>query len=265
LSSPDGSFFSVLDGGIVGTNSGFGAGGAISGASLTTTDGGLTMVNSIGGASISVDSSTGSSPMGQIPALTISAEVAGTNAGQIIFSGEQADADNWKIDLGNGGAWVDKDGFHAIAPILDGAQMTGLTDFVDLFGTDGSGFVDITEQGTGQFTKWVEASNFRANENTVITPAASIAIDCLNSGVFDVTADQNITIGAPSNFSDAQVIRIRWKQNGTGSWTPTWNSVYRFGSISNAPTATAGKVTIWTFLRNDVDSKWDAISVVTNL
>jgi hypothetical protein len=213
---------------------------------------------------ILTDAQVGTAPVGLQPAFRIVPKINGTGGGGA-FTYDDDGAGDWVWNLG-GVAELKPDGLHSNAAKLDAAENTGLTLAENLYLQDGAEFVLIqSADGLIQTTGLVQGDVFRADTNTVITPAASIAIDCLNSGVFDVTADQNITIGAPSNFSDAQVIRIRWKQNGTGSWTPTWNSVYRFGSISNAPTATAGKVTIWTFLRNDVDSKWDAISVVTNL
>ncbi len=264
LTTPDNTLLVVSDGGVVASSGSLGAAGAVTGASLATSDGGLTMASS-GLVQITADSLVGTSSPGQVETLRISATSDGAGAESISFFADPTDVDNWKIGLGSS-AWINLDGLNATAAKLDAAINTGLTLAENLFLQDGAEFVLIqSSDGTVQATGWQEGSTFRATGTTVLTPAASVSIDCLNSGVFHLTADQNTTIGAPSNASDAQEITIVWKQNGTGGWGATWNSAYRFGSISSTPTSTAGKTTIWKFLHNNVDSKWDAVSVVSNL
>jgi hypothetical protein len=70
-----------------------------------------------------------------------------------------------------------------------------------------------------------------------LTDGATISVNAALGNVFTVTLGGNRAMGAPSNPVDGQVIRFRVTQDGTGSRTLTWNSVYDFGSGS-APTLT---------------------------
>lgn len=45
-------------------------------------------------------------------------------------------------------------------------------------------------------------------------------------------------MGTPSNPTDGQIIDIRVKQDGTGSRTLTWNSVFKFSTSIPSPTLT---------------------------
>jgi hypothetical protein len=77
-----------------------------------------------------------------------------------------------------------------------------------------------------------------------LTDAATIAVDAASGNVFSVVLGGDRTIGAPSNPSDGQVIRIRLVQPGSGGpYTVSWNSAYDFGGGS-APTLSTGATAV---------------------
>jgi hypothetical protein len=81
-----------------------------------------------------------------------------------------------------------------------------------------------------------------------LTDGATIAVPNYFGNVFTVTLGGNRTMAAPASPVDGQVIRFRLTQDGTGSRTVSWNSVYDFGA-AGAPTLStaAGKTDIVAF------------------
>lgn len=70
-----------------------------------------------------------------------------------------------------------------------------------------------------------------------LTDAATVAVD-MNSGInFSLTLGGNRTMGAPSNTKNGQSGCFLIKQDGTGSRTLSWNSVYKWPA-GTAPTLT---------------------------
>jgi hypothetical protein len=70
-----------------------------------------------------------------------------------------------------------------------------------------------------------------------LTDAATVAIDLSLGNHFQVTLGGNRTIGAPTNVVAGQSGVIRLVQDGTGSRTASWNSVFKFPG-GTAPTLT---------------------------
>lgn len=70
-----------------------------------------------------------------------------------------------------------------------------------------------------------------------LTDAATVAIDLSLGNHYQVTLGGNRTIGAPTNVVAGQSGVIRLVQDGTGSRTAAWNSVFKFPG-GTAPTLT---------------------------
>lgn len=85
--------------------------------------------------------------------------------------------------------------------------------------------------GTGGYTK---TQNFNT---TTLTDAATIAWDASINQVCKVTLTDNRTMAAPTNQVDGAFYHLTVIQDGTGSRTITWNSVFKFPS-DTAPTLT---------------------------
>lgn len=76
-----------------------------------------------------------------------------------------------------------------------------------------------------------------------LTDAATVAIDLSQGNHFQVTLGGNRTIGAPTNVVAGQSGVIRLVQDGTGSRTASWNSVFKFpGGTAPTLTTTASAV-----------------------
>lgn len=95
---------------------------------------------------------------------------------------------------------------------------------------------------------------------TVLTDAATIAVDASLGNDFRVTLGGNRTMGAPSNPADGQAVTFEVVQDATGSRTLAWASGaggYSFGSGS-APTLStaAGKTDLAAFRYSASKGAW---------
>lgn len=132
-------------------------------------------------------------------------------------------------------------------------------------GTTGGTVNAFIDGANGQVdaSDYIEGAAFRRSDAETVTAAASVTFNCASRDVFDVTADRNITINPPTGAADVQEIIVRWKQDGTGGWSPTWNGVFKFGNHTSTPTATANNTTIWRFIKNG--SNWQCLGVTTGI
>jgi len=195
LSSPDGSFFSVLDGGIVGTNSGFGAGGAISGASLTTTDGGLTL-SSTGLLQIQTDGLVGTTLPGLTEVFRITPKGNGGGAGTSLSHYTNADGSEWKWDIA-GVANANQDGFEVVSGVtFQGAVLvpnSGIT-ALGLLCQDGSDFVNIDATG-------IQANVPIESSSLTITGGPTLTSTNFASGAYTPTVSAGVNVGSTANVS----------------------------------------------------------------
>lgn len=85
------------------------------------------------------------------------------------------------------------------------------------------------------------ASRVKLNRGTyALTDAATIATDCSLSNVFTVTLGGNRTLGAPTNILAGATYIWIITQDGTGSRTLAYNSVFKWqGGVSPTLTTTA--------------------------
>lgn len=104
-----------------------------------------------------------------------------------------------------------------------------------------------------------------------LTDGATITPDVLNSDFQYVTLGGNRTLAAPLNpptSTNLYVSRLlfRIRQDGTGSRTLTWNAIYRFPQgVTPVLTTTAAKTDYFSFVFNEVDTKWDLAGSAFNL
>jgi hypothetical protein len=80
---------------------------------------------------------------------------------------------------------------------------------------------------------------------------------CCDSNVHKITLDQDVTIGAPTGALDGQVINFIFKQDATGGWTVTFNSVFKFpNGTPTTVTATANAVDVLSCQYDSEDEVW---------
>ena len=95
--------------------------------------------------------------------------------------------------------------------------------------------------------------------------AVTITPKCTTTDLGVVTLGGNRTIANPSGVAAAgQELRLRLKQDATGSRTVTWDTKYRFSTDIPRPTLStaAGKTDYVRFIYNSDDDKWDCQQVV---
>lgn len=94
-----------------------------------------------------------------------------------------------------------------------------------------------------------------------VTFATTMSLDCSLFDVFDITLTGNATINF-TNGADGQAVKVRLKQDGTGSRIVTWGSMVRFGSdISGLTLTTAvNKTDHVGLVHHATDSKYDLVA-----
>ena len=109
----------------------------------------------------------------------------------------------------------------------------------------------------------ITSAKLNYSEST-LTDQATVTWDASTQDVCKLTLGGNRTLAAPTNNTTGQFISILVIQDGTGSWTLTWNAVFEFAS-DTAPTltTTASKGDVFVFRYNG--SKWLEVGRNQNL
>jgi len=110
---------------------------------------------------------------------------------------------------------------------------------------------DVTIAGLSLAQEYTAAQNFNA---TTLTDAATIAWDASANQVTSVEITASRTMGAPTNQVDGAVYVLMIKQDGTGGFTMSWNSVFKFaGGTAPVVTATASAKDVYVFLSDSTN------------
>lgn len=126
---------------------------------------------------------------------------------------------------------------------------------VSLSNEDSSAITNFTVNGFNGGT----AVGIVAPAVTALAFGTSIAVDAAFGNAFNLTLTASTgTIANPTNPTEAQIIRFRIKQDGTGSRTVAWGTGYDFGAAGAAPTLSTGanKLDIIAFEYDAGISKW---------
>lgn len=87
--------------------------------------------------------------------------------------------------------------------------------------------------------------------------SGSAQINCCVSNVFRIVLTGNTTMLAPNNPISGQTINIILKQGGSGSYTVTWNSKFKFpGGVAPTLSTAVGAVDIVTAQYDSADQVW---------
>jgi len=124
---------------------------------------------------------------------------------------------------------------------------TGTSPDISATGGDTNIGLSITTKGTG-LIKFNDGAYF---PEATLTDGTTISWDVGSSPVAKVTLGGNRTLSAPTNGVTGQFISLAVIQDGTGSRTLTWNSVYEFtGDTAPTLTTTIKKADLFVFKYN---------------
>ena len=105
---------------------------------------------------------------------------------------------------------------------------------------------DATIAGLSVAQEFTKTQNFDA---TTLTDAASISWDASAHQVTSVTITASRAMDAPTNMVDGAVYVITVIQDGTGGYTMSWNTVFKFaGATAPVVTATASARDTFVFI-----------------
>lgn len=101
---------------------------------------------------------------------------------------------------------------------------------------------------------------------SVLTDAATIAVNAALGNQFTCTITASRTLGNPTGATHGQLILFAIRQNGTGGYTLSFDTKYRFGDEIGTPViATGADKTSYIGVRyHSGDDKFDVISFVSN-
>lgn len=91
----------------------------------------------------------------------------------------------------------------------------------------------------------------------VAVSASQAQINCCESNVFRIVLTGNTTLLAPNNPISGQVINIILKQGGSGGYTVTWNSAFKWaGGVAPTLSTAVGAKDIITCQYDSADDEW---------
>lgn len=125
----------------------------------------------------------------------------------------------------------------AIRVAMDGTTPSGSG--LSISNYDGSGDAISVSRASGITGTAFRADSQAGTDLYTLTDAATIATDCSFGNVFQVTLGGNRTLGAPTNAKAGFTYMWLIKQDGTGSRTLSYNSVFKFAG-GTAPTLSTG-------------------------
>lgn len=167
-----------------------------------------------------------------------------------------ASGDPEKVALG---ADVDAE-FDAIAVAIATKENTANKGAASGYcGLDGSGLVDDTDLSSNVFlldTPQNVASG-KGDTTVTLTDGATITPDCDNGNTWYVTLGGSRSFANATNPRDGQTVTLFIEQGGTGSYTLTWGSAYKFaGGAAPTLTTTVGGIDILTMKYNTANAAW---------
>lgn len=140
-------------------------------------------------------------------------------------------------------------------------------------GTSNFAFINGMDAATQITVPWVNGdatslaefsgARFVSGLPVTLTDASTIALDASLGNTYRVTLGGNRTLGTPTNPSDGQTIVLEVKQDGTGSRTLTFGSVYKFGTdVTSVTLTTTAAATDEIILKyNATATKWRVLAV----
>ena len=194
-----------------------------------------------------------------------------------LISGGSLDIDNVLINGTTIGHTDDTDLMTVADGLLTVAGEVSMTT-LDIGGTNVSAtaaeinYSDLATLGTTAASKifTADANNLTAISGAVVLTEDTLTFDATQdwdvraSPVAKVTLTANVTFDAPTNPTTGQYIAIVCIQDGTGSRTISWNSVFEFkDDTTPTATTTASKGDMFTFRYNG--GKWLEVGRNLNL
>jgi hypothetical protein len=90
-----------------------------------------------------------------------------------------------------------------------------------------------------------------------VAPSASITLNMEDGDVHRLVMTGSSTLNAPDNARPGQTLVLILIQGGTGSYTMTWNNVFRFaGGTPPTLTSTVGGTDVFAFIYDNLSGYW---------
>jgi len=165
--------------------------GPISAESITTTDGGITLSDT-GLVRIETDGYVGTTVPSLTEVLQIAPSVDGVSSFPLSYS-SNADASEWKWDLGGGNAYTDETGFHAGVSEFQGDAtfLAAIFASAALF-QDGTDFVAIAPTQ-------IQTNGLIETASLILTSGPTLDSTNFASGAYTPTVSAGVNVGSTAN------------------------------------------------------------------
>lgn len=133
-----------------------------------------------------------------------------------------------------------------------------INDLTVTFTTSSTGTIVVTGGGAGTIIQPIAKRVV-----TLTDVATNVATNSATTDIGEITITQSVTFTNPTGSPvDGQLVDYRVTQGGSGSYTITWDSSFRFSTTTPSPTlsTTVGKLDRILFEWNSTASKWDCLA-----
>ena len=147
----------------------------------------------------------------------------------------------------------------------DGTTLSSVdwyADVIRLNGQDLSNPTQLNSIPAASYARLDNAQTFgKGTGSTVVStsPAASVSPNMTSGNVHRIILNQNISLTAPTAPRSGQTLVLMLIQDGTGSRTATFSSVYNFpGGVAPTLSTAAGARDVFAFVYDDIYAGWFA-------
>lgn len=161
------------------------------------------------------------------------------------------------IDVYRTASWVELLTLNVGASGKTGA----LTAVVNGFSYDLINPIQLNSVAASAYARLDAAQTFSKGTGSTpvaVTYSTSITLNCESGNFHRVTLTGNTTLNTPANARPGQTLVIVITQGGSGSYTVTWSSAFRFAGGGTPPTLSTavGSRDVFAFIYDDTAGHW---------
>jgi hypothetical protein len=152
-----------------------------------------------------------------------------------------------------------------IQVLRSSTQVTAINFVADAINFNGSALTNPTQLNgvaAATYARLDTAQTFAkgiGSTPVAVADATTITLNCESGNMHRIVLGGNRTLAAPSNARPGQVITIHLIQDGTGSRTVTWNSIFKFpGGTAPTLSTAANARDVFAFQYDNTSGVWAA-------
>lgn len=200
-------------------------------------------------------------------------DIHGTDYGMVVRVAPTSNSNNWyRLYDANSHQVViveNEGSYPARIMVQTGSDTSAYTYLIPSFlnSTTGDYFAIFRYSPTARngMGAWSVCGARQYQDCTALVDAATIAVDAQLGPVMDVTLTATRKLGNPANPQRCgQMIVIKVRQDGSGNWSLTFDTKYRFSASLPSPTLStaASALDYLAFMYDSTNDKWDFVAFI---